>query len=192
MQVLKEDIRGRILAVAEQRFGQQGYSKTSMREIAGAVGVGVGNIYNYFRNKDELFCEVVRPVLHAMEAMLQEHHGIRGEDVMTMRSEKYLQSLYRRIRFAHRNASQPAGDPVVPCPRLFAGTFSRKLHRPFDRAGQGMVRRHEEEVPEYKYGCVRFYHSPAYGVDVHAVRGAVDARGPQTGNGIHSARLYSV
>ncbi len=42
MQVLKEDIRGRILAVAEQRFGQQGYSKTSMREIAGAVGVGVG------------------------------------------------------------------------------------------------------------------------------------------------------
>lgn len=87
MQVLKEDIRGRILAVAEQRFGQQGYSKTSMREIAGAVGVGVGNIYNYFRNKDELFCEVVRPVLHAMEAMLQEHHGIRGEDVMTMRSK---------------------------------------------------------------------------------------------------------
>ena len=92
MQVLKEDIRGRILAVAEQRFGQQGDSKTSMREIAGAVGVGVGNIYNYFRNKDELFCEVVRPVLHAMEAMLQEHHGIRGEDVMTMRSEKYLKA----------------------------------------------------------------------------------------------------
>ena len=92
MQVLKEDIRGRILAVAEQRFRQQGYSKTSMREIAGAVGVGVGNIYNYFRNKDELFCEVVRPVLHTMEAMLQEHHGIRGEDMMVMRSEKYLKA----------------------------------------------------------------------------------------------------
>lgn len=38
-----------------QQFGQKGYSKTSMREIAGAVGVGVGNIYNYFTNKDELF-----------------------------------------------------------------------------------------------------------------------------------------
>ena len=128
MQVLKEDIRGRILAVAEQRFGQQGYSKTSMREIAGAVGVGVGNIYNYFRNKDELFCEVVRPVLHAMEAMLQEHHGIRGEDVMTMRSEKYLKACideYVSLIETHRSLLEIL---LFPCPRLFAGTFSRKLH----------------------------------------------------------------
>ena len=36
--------------------------------------------------------EVVRPVLCALEAMLQEHHGIRGEDIMMMRSEKYLKS----------------------------------------------------------------------------------------------------
>ena len=92
MQVLKEDIRGRILTVARQQFGQKGYSKTSTREIAELAGVGVGNIYNYFTNKDELFREVVRPVLCALEAMLQEHHGIRGEDIMMMRSEKYLKS----------------------------------------------------------------------------------------------------
>lgn len=66
MQVLKEDIRDRVLAVAKQQFGQKGYSKTSMREIAGLAGIGVGNIYNYFANKDELFCEVVRPVLYAL------------------------------------------------------------------------------------------------------------------------------
>ncbi len=92
MQVLKKDIRGRILAVARRRFKQKGYSKTSMREIAEEAGIGVGNIYNYFTNKDELFHEVVRPVLCALEAMLQEHHGIRGEDIMMMRSEKYLKS----------------------------------------------------------------------------------------------------
>ena len=92
MQVLKENIRSRVLTVARQQFGQKGYAKTSMREIAGLAGIGVGNIYNYFTNKDELFCEVVRPVLNALEAMLQEHHGIRGEDIMMMRSEKYLKS----------------------------------------------------------------------------------------------------
>ena len=85
MQVLKEDIRGRILMVARQQFERKGYSKTSMRDIAELAGVGVGNIYNYFTNKDELFCEVVRPVLYALEAMLREHHGIRGEDIMMMK-----------------------------------------------------------------------------------------------------------
>lgn len=92
MQVLKEDIRSRILTVAKQQFERKGYVKTSMREIAGLVGVGVGNIYNYFTNKDELFREVVRPVLHALETMLQEHHGTQGEDIMMMRSEQYLRS----------------------------------------------------------------------------------------------------
>ena len=33
------------------------------------------------------FREVVRPVLCALEDMLKEHHGIRGEDIMMMRSE---------------------------------------------------------------------------------------------------------
>lgn len=92
MQVLKENMRDRILTFAGQQFGRKGYSKTSMREIAGSAGIGVGNIYNYFTSKDELFREVVRPVLYALEAMLQEHHGIRGEDIMMMRSEKYLKS----------------------------------------------------------------------------------------------------
>lgn len=92
MQVLKEDIRGRLLTVAKRHFRQDGYAGTSMRAIAASAGVGVGNIYNYFTNKDELFREVVRPVLRTLEAMLQEHHGIQGEDIMRMRSEKYLKS----------------------------------------------------------------------------------------------------
>ena len=80
MQILKDNIRSRILDVAKQQFELKGYSKTSMREIAVDVGVGVGNIYNYFKSKDELFHEVVRPVLYALEMLLQEHHGIQGED----------------------------------------------------------------------------------------------------------------
>lgn len=90
MQLLKDNIRSRILNVAKQQFELKGYAKTSMREIAVEVGVGVGNLYNYFESKDGLFREVVRPVLHALETLLQEHHGIRGEDIMMMKSENYL------------------------------------------------------------------------------------------------------
>lgn len=90
MQVLKDDIRSRILDVARHQFEQKGYAKTSMREIATEAGVGVGNLYNYFTNKDELFREIVRPALQALEAMLQAHHGKCGEDIMVMKSEAYL------------------------------------------------------------------------------------------------------
>ena len=57
MQVLKEDIRGRILTDARQQFEREGYSKTSMRELAELSSVGVGNIYNYLPNNEELFRE---------------------------------------------------------------------------------------------------------------------------------------
>lgn len=92
MQIPKKDIRRRILAAARRLFGQKSYAQTSLREIAEQANVGVGNIYNYFASKDELFRETVRPVLRALESMLQEHHGIRGEDIMMMQSEKYLES----------------------------------------------------------------------------------------------------
>ena len=63
MQVLKEDIRSRILTVARQQFERKGYVKTSMREIAELAGVGVGNIYNYFTSMkwSVLFCALWKP-----------------------------------------------------------------------------------------------------------------------------------
>ena len=181
MQVQKEDIRGRILAVARQQFERKGYSKTSMREIAELSGVGVGNIYNYFTNKDELFREVVRPVLCALEAMLQEHHGIRGEDIMMMRSEKYLKSCIDEYV-----------SLVVPCARFLVGTLPRELYRPFYGIGQGMVRVHAAKASRNQYGGVRLHHTPAYGMDVHDVRGTADAFRTPAGNGSYLARLHTV
>ncbi|MDE6116820.1 MAG: TetR/AcrR family transcriptional regulator, partial [Duncaniella sp.] len=40
MQVLKEDIKNRILNVAKQEFAKRGFIKTSMRDIAKGAGVG--------------------------------------------------------------------------------------------------------------------------------------------------------
>ena len=52
MQVLKDDIKKRILNAAKQEFAKRGFIKTSMRDIAKGAGVGVGNLYNYFPSKD--------------------------------------------------------------------------------------------------------------------------------------------
>ena len=186
MQMLKEDIRGRILTVARQQFGQKGYSKTSMREIAELAGVGVGNIYNYFTNKDELFREVVRPVLCALEAMLQEHHGIRGEDIMMMRSEKYLKSCINEYVSLMDKHHALMGILLF---RAQGSSLERFREDYTDRSTELV---HAAEASRNQYVGVRFYHPPAYGMDVHDVRGTVDAFRTPAGNGGYLARLHTV
>ena len=194
MQILKDNIRSRILDVAKQQFELKGYSKTSMREIAVDVGVGVGNIYNYFKSKDELFHEVVRPVLYALEMLLQEHHGIQGEDIMMMRSEEYLETCIN-VRPAKSNSAvktrfenvdivtfrentedlyvgveeQIDENTVISCARFFIGTFSGELYRPFNRISQSLVYGDAEKIPDDKYSYSRFYNPFAYCMDVYYV-----------------------
>ncbi|GAK41797.1 hypothetical protein TCA2_4289 [Paenibacillus sp. TCA20] len=61
MQTLKEEIKDRILAAALSEFEQYGYAQSSMRRIAGTAGITTGNIYRYFKNKDDLFHAVLEP-----------------------------------------------------------------------------------------------------------------------------------
>lgn len=74
MQTLKTDIRQRILSVAHQEFIEEGANRTSMRTIASKSGITVGNLYHYFSSKDELFCEVMKPLLKALDRYLLSHN----------------------------------------------------------------------------------------------------------------------
>ena len=90
MQTLKSNIREMILKTARGKFARKGFLKTSMRDIADAAGMGVGNIYNYFAGKDELFQAVVRPVTDEFKRLLEKHHGQSGRDALEMFSEAYF------------------------------------------------------------------------------------------------------
>ncbi|MGE5286995.1 MAG: TetR/AcrR family transcriptional regulator [Micromonosporaceae bacterium] len=46
--------RGRIQAVAVELFAEQGYDKTSLREIAERLGVTKAALYYHFRSKEEI------------------------------------------------------------------------------------------------------------------------------------------
>lgn len=58
MQYSKDDIQKEILKAAEKVFLENGFPKASMREIAQEAQVGLSNIYNYFKSKDDIFCTV--------------------------------------------------------------------------------------------------------------------------------------
>lgn len=51
--------RERIFEAAVSCFENFGYKKTSIDEIAQAAGVGRGTVYLYFKDKDDLFLEIL-------------------------------------------------------------------------------------------------------------------------------------
>lgn len=74
-QVQKDNIRRIILESARGEFLQKGFKNTSMRTISRLSGITLSNIYNYFRDKDEIFRAVLTPLLDAFELLFTEHNN---------------------------------------------------------------------------------------------------------------------
>jgi len=55
----KEKRRQEILLAGLSLFIQKGYSGTTVKDIAGAVGMSVGLLFHYFESKEELYIELI-------------------------------------------------------------------------------------------------------------------------------------
>jgi|GEM_PF-465816 len=60
MQILKDDIRRKIIHTATQLFYIQGFEKTSTRQIALELNMSVSNLYKYFKNKEDIFDDIIK------------------------------------------------------------------------------------------------------------------------------------
>src|SRR5260370_22436665 len=52
------DRRGEILAAAQACFARSGFHQTSMQEICAEAGVSPGNLYRYFRSKEDIIAGI--------------------------------------------------------------------------------------------------------------------------------------
>jgi AcrR family transcriptional regulator len=64
-----EQTRAEIIACAKDLFYQRGYAATSFSDIVDAAGVYRGNIYHYFKTKDEILEAVVAQRLQEFGAL---------------------------------------------------------------------------------------------------------------------------
>jgi AcrR family transcriptional regulator len=64
----REEMKQLIMTAALKMFLEEGYAKTSIRNIADAIEYSPGTIYLYYKDKDELLFEVQR---HAYNKLLQ-------------------------------------------------------------------------------------------------------------------------
>lgn len=74
--------RESILMAALRLFSRNGYEGTSMRDIAGEVGITQGAIYKHFAGKDALL-EAICTCMEEDDATHAESAGVPGEDPRT-------------------------------------------------------------------------------------------------------------
>lgn len=89
MQRIKYNTRHLLLETAREAFLEKGFKSVSMREISEKSGVGLSNIYNYFRNKDELLKTVLKPLLKAFEEVMSNHSSEENTTIDIFTSKDY-------------------------------------------------------------------------------------------------------
>ncbi len=64
---MKKDVKNEILKTGMRLFREQGYANVSMRNIADALGMSVGNLTYHFKRKEELIESVIYAQLESFE-----------------------------------------------------------------------------------------------------------------------------
>jgi AcrR family transcriptional regulator len=87
--------RQRIQAVALELFTEQGYEKTSLREIAERLGVTKAALYYHFKSKDEIVSSFVEDRLRRMDELIEW----AGTQPATLATRRALISRYAEAMF---------------------------------------------------------------------------------------------
>ncbi|HWS55545.1 MAG TPA: TetR/AcrR family transcriptional regulator [Pyrinomonadaceae bacterium] len=66
-----EERRGRIEDAAKELFIKRGFHATSMRDIATGAGTSLGNLYNYYRTKEDILESIIAKYQKVIDARLR-------------------------------------------------------------------------------------------------------------------------
>lgn len=86
-----ESARGKLLQTAAHLFRSKGYERTTVRDLASAVGIQSGSIFHHFKSKDEILRSVMEETIRyntaLMQASLAEASDLRGRVLALIRCE---------------------------------------------------------------------------------------------------------
>jgi AcrR family transcriptional regulator len=111
MDVTKQQRRGntrqRIQDVALGLFAEQGYEKTSLREIAEHLDVTKAALYYHFKTKEEIlvsiFDDLTQPILDLIEWGRQQPHTLETKQEIVRRYSETLAGAAPLFRFMQEN-----------------------------------------------------------------------------------------
>jgi AcrR family transcriptional regulator len=116
--------RERLVAAAREVMHQQGVERTTLADIAQTADVPLGNVYYYFKTKDDLIAAMIEDRLHDLEAALRslERH----------RTPRARLKAFIKLFFGHPEVAARYGCP--------AGSLSSELGKREDPAARASAR----------------------------------------------------
>ncbi|MFJ3445610.1 TetR/AcrR family transcriptional regulator [Streptomyces sp. NPDC086081] len=101
------DTRRRIQDVALELFAEQGYEKTSLREIAEHLDVTKAALYYHFKTKEEILVSIFEDLTQPIEDLIawgrRQPHTLRTKQEIIRRYADTLAQAAPLFRFMHDN-----------------------------------------------------------------------------------------
>ena len=142
--MIDQTVRQRLLARAAELFARKGYASTTVREIVEAARVTKPALYYYFRNKEEIYLELMREAESRFELLLtntrQEIGGVQ-ERILRF-SEEVFQLFLDQIEIARVGLSIHYG-PAQGAPFFDFGAFHLKFQKSIERLIREGIRKEE-------------------------------------------------
>ena len=113
-QILKEEIKNRIYKAASKIFYKKGFLKTKMKDISEEAKIPVGLVYTYYKNKEELFDEIVNPIYYYLNLAIEKEE--KGLDTIKLNAEKFNLDNFELI-----HGKAPDAIPNIAYDRMFIG-----------------------------------------------------------------------
>jgi AcrR family transcriptional regulator len=134
----REERSAELLAAATELFLTRGYARTTMADISAAAGVARGNVYWYFKSKDDIFAAVMDRMLGRETRALDSE--LRGSDPLTalirgLADMRPFRSLHRAMheRMEYSPAVHEAHERFLDWVRTMVYQVLDQNPRPLDR-----------------------------------------------------------
>ena len=135
----KAEVQDRIIQAAVESFGQTGFDKTKMDDIAKRLGMSKGTLYLYFKSKEDLFLAICER--HLQESDEQDSAFFTNKENIAADAGQIYDSIRRRER----------GMDKVMLEMVVESRRNLRLRKVMHQY-QSMVHRHVEEEIKKKVG----------------------------------------
>ncbi|MBN1837221.1 MAG: TetR/AcrR family transcriptional regulator [Spirochaetales bacterium] len=127
-QTNREIKRKRILEAALKLFARKGFGATAMDEVARSARLAKGTVYLYFKDKEDLYAQVVLDVLDRLQASVVERYQESRGVVEKLRGVAEAQILFfsRNRDFFRLFSLLQSTDAVVVHRRLFTPLLEKR------------------------------------------------------------------